>query len=171
MKNSLDKRLCKIKMLGFDFDGIFTDGKVFFRQDGIETVVCSRKDSLGTNMLQANNIYLCVISKEANSVVAERCKKMGIDYVQAVKTGKGKKEVLQQIAKEKGFSASEVSFMGDDVNDLKALGWAGVAFTVADGHPKVKKVADYITQKNGGDHAVREVCELILKKRGFDLNT
>lgn len=165
MNDALRKKIQDIKMIAFDFDGVFTDGKVLFRQDGMETVICSRRDSLGTNILQTHNIYSCVISKETNLVVAKRCEKMGIDYKQAVKTGEGKKEILQHIAKERGLSRDEVSYMGDDVNDIQALQWAGCAFTVADGHPNIQEIADYTTIRNGGDHAVREVCELILEAK------
>jgi len=79
MEEQLLERLKKIKLLALDFDGVLTDGYVHFRQDGIETVCCSRKDSLGTNMLQACGIYVVVISKETNPVVEMRCKKMKVD--------------------------------------------------------------------------------------------
>lgn len=168
MKNKLHKNLKNLKMVAFDFDGVFTDGKVIFRQDGMESVICSRKDSLGTNMLQKHGIYLCVISKETNEVVAKRCKKMNnIDCQQAIKTGEGKKEILERIVKEKGFLKDEIAFMGDDVNDIPAMRFANVSFTVADGHSKAKEVADYTTKRNGGDHAVREICELILEAKGI----
>ncbi|MBI3074749.1 MAG: HAD hydrolase family protein [Parcubacteria group bacterium] len=163
---SFKQKLLCLALLGLDFDGTLTDGYVYVDQEGKETVRCSRKDGPGINMLQHAGVHVCVISKETNRVVAERCRKMGIPCYQAVETGEGKREILSRIAQENGISQDEVGFMGDDVNDIPALRYAGIRFTVADAHPTVKKVADYITHAKGGEHAVREISELILAAKG-----
>jgi len=161
-------KLAKIKVLALDFDGVLTDSYVYFRQDGMETVRCSRKDSLGTNMLQKAGIGVVVISKETNPVVAARCKKMNVDFFHGIDTGDQKLDILNRYLKEKGVSLEETAYMGDDINDLECLKAVGVSITVADGHPDCKAIADYITEGKGGEHAVREVCDLILtaKKGG-----
>lgn len=169
MDAKLESKLAKIKMIAFDFDGVFTDGKVFFGEDGKESVICSRRDSLGINILQKHGVYLCVISKETNEVVKKRCQKMQIDCYQEVATGEGKLEILKRVASEKGFSQTEVCFMGDDVNDIPAMKWAVARIAVADGHTEVKNIVDYVTERNGGDHAVREIAELVLKAKGVPL--
>lgn len=165
------RALSRIKLLALDFDGVLTDGYVYFRQDGMETVRCSRRDSLGTNMLQKAGIGVVVISKETNPVVQVRCKKMGVDYYFDVETGANKLKVLKDYIVERGIAAEEVVYVGDDVNDLECLQFAGIGIAVADSDEECKSVAKYVTVRDGGRHAVREVCDLILEaKRKEDEN-
>ncbi|MEK7659292.1 MAG: HAD hydrolase family protein [Patescibacteria group bacterium] len=157
-------KLKKLKLIGFDFDGIFTDGKVILSEDGIEHVVCSRKDGLGINELQRLGLKLIVISKEPNKIVATRSKKLKTEYAHGIND---KLTLFKKILKEKKINPSEAAFMGDDWNDLECMQYAGLSFTVADANPNCKKVADYITKRKGGDHAVREICDLVvLAKEG-----
>lgn len=167
MDIDLISRFKKIKLLAMDFDGIMTDGHVYVGQDGGETVFCSRKDGMGINLLKKAGIDACVISSELNPVVSARCKKLGIPCWQNVESTNGKLGILQKIAGEKGLAVEEVAYMGDDVNDLAALEYAGLSLTVLDGHPDVKAIANYVTSAIGGKHAVREVCELILQSKGL----
>lgn len=162
LQDELTEKLSHIRLLALDFDGTFTDGFVYVAENGTETVRCSRKDSLGIEMLKNAGILVCVISKETNPVVSLRCQKMGAPCFQSVLTGEGKREILARIMKENGFSPAEVVYVGDDVNDVSALQFAGIGITVADGHKKAKEVSDYVTSACGGEHAVREVCDLIL---------
>ena len=159
------KNRAKIKVLALDFDGVLTDGYVYFRQDGMETVRCRRKDSLGTNMLQKAGVGVVVISKETNPVVATRCRKMNVDFFYSVDTDDQKLDILKKYLRERNLSLEETAYMGDDINDLECLRAVGVSITVADGHPDCKAIADYITKRKGGEHAVREVCDLILAVR------
>jgi len=165
MDKQLLGKLKKIKLLVLDFDGVLTDGYVYVNQQGEEIVRCSRKDSLGTNMLQKAGIGVVVISKETNPVVAIRCEKMGVDFFHGIDTGEQKLGVLKRYLKTKRLSLEETVYIGDDVNDIKCLEVVGVSITVADGHPDCKAIADYITERNGGEHAVREICDLILKAK------
>ena len=160
MNRELGRSIKKIKLVAFDFDGVFTDGKVILSQDGIESVVCSRKDSLGVHLLKQAGLKVVVISNELNPIVARRCQRIGVECYQ---TREGKLPILKRVLKENSFILSEAAFMGDDVNDLDCLLAVGLAITVADCHQECKKVAHYVTVRNGGDHAVREVCDLILK--------
>lgn len=169
MTQELHDKLKKIKLIAFDFDGIFTDGFVYFREDGKETMRCSRKDSLGINMLKKAGIGVYVISKETNAVVSRRCEKMGIPCVHKVENSEGKREIVERICKEQGISSVDVAFMGDDINDIAAMQYAGIAITVADAHEEAIRSADYVTTRRGGDHAVREVCELLLKAKNIPI--
>lgn len=164
------KTLSKIKLLALDFDGVLTDGYVYFRQDGMETVRCSRKDSLGINTLKNTGVIVVVISKETNLVVQARCKKMRVDCYSGVSTGENKLQILKNYIAERNISAEEVAYVGDDINDLDCLRFSGIGVTVADGDEKCKSVARYITARNGGKHAVREVCDLILKAQKMTKN-
>jgi len=155
-------RLLHIRLLALDFDGTLTDGTVYVSEDGTEMVRCSRRDSLGIEMLKNAGVIVFVISKEKNKVVSARCKKMKIACFQAVKTGEDKCKILEMVAKKHGFPRKQIGYMGDDVNDVPALRCAGMGVTVADGHKKAKEAAHYITNARGGEHAVREICDLIL---------
>lgn len=155
----------QVKLLALDFDGTLTDGFVYTGQDGNESVRCSRRDGLGINALKRFGIDVVVISTETNSVVAVRCKKLGIESFSGI-SGDKKLDVLKKCMKKKEILRSQIAYMGDDVNDIGCLEFAGVAITVADGHESCKYHADYVTKRTGGNHAVREVCDLILKDRG-----
>ncbi len=168
-RQGVAERASRVRLICADFDGIFTDGMVYTDQNGVETVRCSRRDSLGINMLKHAGISVHVISKEANPVVAARCKKMGVACDQAVEFGDGKAEIMRRVALNAGFDLSQVAFIGDDVNDIPALKIAGFAVTVADGHPLVNRIAHYVTQARGGEHAFRELCEFILMAQGKDI--
>jgi len=160
----LAKKIKNIKLMAFDFDGIFTDAKVIIDQDGRESIICSRRDSLGTNQLKRIGIKLAVISMEPNPIVMKRCEKLKIECL----VGNEKLPIFRNLIKREKLKASEAAFMGDDLNDLDCLEDAGLALTVADGAEQCKKIADYVTTKRGGDHAVREVCDVIMKTRGED---
>jgi len=151
-----------------DFDGVLTDGYVYVDQDGKETVRCSRRDSLGVLMLQQAGIKVGVVSKETSPVVAARCKKMGVPCWYGINDGEGKREIVERIAEEKSVTLSQIAFIGDDVNDLLAMQLVGIAIAVADAHPQVQKIAHYVTKAPGGHHAVREICELILKAKSIE---
>ncbi|MDD5071180.1 MAG: HAD hydrolase family protein [Patescibacteria group bacterium] len=164
-REELLRKLAKVKLLTLDFDGTLTDGFVYFGEDGYEFVRCSRKDSLGIELIREAEVEVVVLSKEANSIVATRCKKMGIECVQAIKDGEGKREILAREMKKRGLVPERVAYMGDDVNDLEPLEFAGLSITVADGDDSLKEKADFVTSRRGGEHAVREVCDLILESR------
>ncbi len=163
------EKIKNIALLAMDFDGVHTDGFVYVDQNGIETVRCSRKDSLGLNMLKCAGIKLFVISKEENSVVAARCKKLNIECFHGVHDAFGKLEILKSLAEREGVAMEQIAFIGDDVNDVEALVSAGVGVTVADGHEEVKKVADIVLTRKGGDHALRELCDIVLNAKNVPI--
>ncbi len=153
---TIEELLKDVRVVLFDFDGTMTDGTVIVDQNGLESVRVSRKDGLGISMLNRAGYDVAVVSKEENPVVAVRCKKLRIPCYQGVDD---KSEFLMHMF---GHRLSQVLFMGDDINDLECIQLAGVGVTVADGHAKCKEAAVFITQARGGNHAVREVCDLIL---------
>lgn len=164
--DNLHSKLKKLKLLALDFDGVFTDGKVYLNQEGMETVVCSRRDSLGLNRLKKLGIKLAVISMEPNPIVAKRCEKLKIKMFYSPE---GKVNLLKQLVNKERLSPSEVGYMGDDLNDLDCLKYSGLAFTTADGAFPCQKIADYVTKRKSGDHALRELCDLILKAHGQEV--
>jgi 3-deoxy-D-manno-octulosonate 8-phosphate phosphatase (KDO 8-P phosphatase) len=165
LRKRVTEGLHKVKVLGIDFDGTLTDGFVHMDQDGKETVRCSRRDSLGINMVQAAGIHVVIISKETNPVVQARARKMRVECYSGVETGDEKLAILMRYLLDKKVSIDEVAYVGDDVNDLAVLQRVGYPMTVADGSLRLKEIACYVTKRRGGDHAVREVCDLILESR------
>lgn len=165
------EELCRVRLFAMDFDGIHTTrAHVFVNQEGVESVRCSRIDSLGLSLIRKKaGIELRVISKETNPVVTARCNKLQIKCEQAVETGEGKLEILQRIIRELGISKEETLYMGDDLQDLPPLRFVGLPVTVPGGRPQVKAVCKYTTTAEGGDGAIREVCDMILEARGIDL--
>jgi|SRR3989344_2556100 len=158
MSNTLISKLKKIRLLVLDFDGVFTDGKVYINQDGVESVVCSRRDSLGLNLLRQRGIKLSVVTAETNPVVVKRCEKLKIELIQS----QDKLASFKNVISREGLKSDQAAYMGDDINDLECLKYAGFSFTVKDGAPECLKAAGYITKRKSGDHALREVCDLIL---------
>ena len=149
-----------IKLLVLDFDGVMTDNRVWVNQDGVESVAANRSDSYGLGLLRKAGVESLVISKEANPVVAARCKKMELPFVQGIDD---KEKVLKNLLAEKRIDPAHVVFIGNDVNDLLGFRVAGWSVAVADALPEVIREADYVLSHRGGHGAVRELCDLILK--------
>ena len=164
--NNIDKNeSCKftppvdVDLIVFDFDGVFTDNKVYTAQDGTETVVCDRRDGLGIEMLKKLSIPMFILSMEQNPVVIARAKKLDLE----VKAGcEDKKRFLQKYFKQKGVNSANVIYIGNDLNDLEAMESVGYSICPGDSHRKVKEIASYILTAVGGNGAVREFAELIL---------
>jgi N-acylneuraminate cytidylyltransferase len=154
----------KVKILVLDFDGVLTDNRVWMDQNGNESVVANRSDSLWINMLREKGVQVFVISKETNPVVAARCRKMNIPCIQ----GEDSKETaLKNLLVEKGIDPAQAVYCGNDVNDLPCFPLVGWAVAVADSVPEVVRQADFVLNTPGGRGAVRELCEIILTGNRF----
>ncbi|MFH1409374.1 MAG: HAD hydrolase family protein [Nanoarchaeota archaeon] len=150
---------CKIKLLVCDFDGVMTDNKVIFREDGMESVVCNRGDGLGIEMLEKKGIPTLIISKERNKVVMARAKKIRAEVLQGVDD---KISLFKEEIKRRGLDKKEVCFIGNDITDIDCMKEAGIGVAVADSYHAALRAADHVTNRKGGEGAVREVCDLIL---------
>jgi N-acylneuraminate cytidylyltransferase len=148
-----------IRLFVFDFDGVFTDNRVYVDQSGRETVSCSRADGLGVERLLSNGFDAAVLSTEMNLVVSARCRKLRLPVQQGVRD---KAQALRKLAASRELALEQVAYLGNDVNDLECLQIAGVAIVPADAHPDVRKIADLVLLKSGGHGAVRELCDLAI---------
>jgi YrbI family 3-deoxy-D-manno-octulosonate 8-phosphate phosphatase len=149
----------RVSLLALDFDGVLTDNRVWIAEDGTESVVCSREDSLGLQMLRERGIPAIVISQETSPVVAARCRKLGISCWQGVED---KATLLSRLVADRGLSMDEVVYVGNDVNDLACLRSAGYGVAVSDAHPRVVEAADLLLTRPGGRGAVRELCDRVV---------
>ena len=162
-----DKRLRrrmprKIELVIFDFDGVFTDNRVWTDQDGREMVAASRSDSLKFRELREKGIEVMILSSEPNSVVTARAKKVGVEVMQGIGL-QDKGRVMREVLEQKKVKAENVVYVGNDINDLPCFEIAGWSVAVADAYPEVLQAADFVLSKPGGHGAVRDVCEIILK--------
>jgi YrbI family 3-deoxy-D-manno-octulosonate 8-phosphate phosphatase len=154
--------LRQVRLVAFDFDGVFTDNSVYVSDEGRESVRCWRGDGIGLSALASLGIATVVISTERNSVVQHRSRKMGIRCFHGCDD---KVAVLRQVADELSIQLDHVAFVGNDVNDLGCLSIVGLPIVVADAHPAVKSAALYSTKATGGHGAVREICDMIAEGR------
>lgn len=164
-----------VHTIAFDFDGIFTDNKVYFTQEGIEIIRCDRSDSLGLdilkNFIKKNkwDLDYFILSREKNNVVSERAKKLGIKCFSNIKN---KKDFLMEYLSKKNENIDDVFggfiFLGNDLNDLDAINLAGFAIAPLDCHPIIKNNVDLIINKEGGNGFVREFIEILININEFD---
>lgn len=158
------ERLKKIRLLLLDVDGVMTDGRIIFDNHGVETKAFDVKDGHGLKLLQRAGLKVGIITGRESEVVRFRARELGIDILH--QGAKSKLEPYLEAVGELGLRDEEVAYVGDDLVDLPILRRVGFAATVADAVEEVKPLVHYVTARCGGRGAVREVCDLILKKTG-----
>jgi 3-deoxy-D-manno-octulosonate 8-phosphate phosphatase (KDO 8-P phosphatase) len=163
MKSLDSARWKRIKLFAMDVDGILTDGTVCICSNGLESKSFSIQDGLGLRLVLGAGIGVAWISGRHSDATTVRARELEIPHLFQ---GSGeKRDILRRLAAELNLEADEVCYMGDDVVDLQALDWAGVAISVPNGIPEVMAKADHITRQRGGFGAVREICNFLLQAR------
>ncbi|RLB83055.1 MAG: 3-deoxy-D-manno-octulosonate 8-phosphate phosphatase [Deltaproteobacteria bacterium] len=158
-------RVERIKLVALDVDGVMTDGRLYYHDDGTESKAFDVRDGHGTKMLKQAGIETVVISGRNSPMVDRRAADIGITEVfQGVRD---KVPILEKILSKRGLKFEEVAFVGDDVVDLTTMNRVGLAVAVADASEYLFDVAHYVTLATGGRGAVREVAELILGVQGL----
>jgi 3-deoxy-D-manno-octulosonate 8-phosphate phosphatase (KDO 8-P phosphatase) len=160
----MEQRLEKIRLLLLDVDGVLTDGRIIFDNNGIETKAFDVKDGHGLKLLQRVGIRVGLITGRQSEVTRHRARELAIDIVH--QGAKDKLLPYRQILAEMGLVDEQVAYVGDDVIDLPVLRRVGFAATVADACEEVKPYVHYVARLPGGRGAVREICDLILKGSG-----
>jgi 3-deoxy-D-manno-octulosonate 8-phosphate phosphatase (KDO 8-P phosphatase) len=166
MDAALRERAAKIRMLVVDVDGVLTDGKLYFDHAGNELKAFNTRDGLGMKALQRFGIEVAVITGRKSEAVAHRMTQLGIKHVYQGR--EDKLDAFLDLLRITGLDAQQVCFAGDDWIDLPVLLRAGLAVSVADAEDQVKQQVHWITGRNGGDGAVREICNLILAAQEKD---
>ena len=161
---SLNK-LKHIKLLILDVDGVLTDGGIIYNDNGVETKIFNVKDGLGIRLLMQAGINLCIATGRRSNALYNRCKNLGIEHI--FDGADDKAAILDLILDRTGVSAEQVAFIGDDLPDLALMKKVGLSIAVADAHKTVLKNADMVTSAKGGNGAVREACEAILRAQGL----
>lgn len=164
---ALTERLKNIRLLVLDVDGVMTDGGLTIGDDGQEYKTFHAHDGLGMKLLKATGVDLAIITGRTSEVVKRRAESTGVAHF--YQGAEDKLAALQDLIKLLGLDSMQCAFMGDDVVDLPPMLKCGLAIAVPDSPALLLKHAHYITQKQGGRGAVREVCELIMQaQRTFD---
>jgi 3-deoxy-D-manno-octulosonate 8-phosphate phosphatase (KDO 8-P phosphatase) len=158
------KKLKNIKLLLLDVDGVLTDGRIIYNDQGMETKEFNARDGLGIKLLMKAGIAVAIVTGRASEALRHRCSNLGIADVYDGVTNK--RALLKDIEKRFNLAADQMAFVGDDLPDLGVMAQVGVAIAVADAHPRVRSTADWVTSATGGGGAVREVCEAILQAQG-----
>jgi YrbI family 3-deoxy-D-manno-octulosonate 8-phosphate phosphatase len=154
--------LADIRLVVFDFDGVFTDNRVWTSESGAESVAGSRSDGLGLRRLDEVGVAYMIVSTETNPVVAARAAKLRVDCVQGVDD---KLFVVRAEAAVRGATLQEVAYVGNDINDAACLAAVGLPVVPADAWPEVVPLAQWVLSRPGGHGCVREVCDAIWNAR------
>ncbi|WP_442786182.1 3-deoxy-manno-octulosonate-8-phosphatase KdsC [Methylobacter sp. YRD-M1] len=154
----------KLKLLILDVDGVLTDGKLFFDNEGNEYKAFHSRDGHGIKLLRQTGVEVAVISGRKSNSVALRMKNLGIEYV--YQGHENKIAAFNEIIEKSGIMPDQAAHVGDDLLDLPIMTRVGLAIAVDDANFVVKQHADWCTTLPGGHGAVREVCDLIMQAQG-----
>ena len=153
--------LCGIKLFATDVDGVLTDAGMYYSESGDEWKKFNTRDGMGIKLLQRAGIITAIVTQERTKLVARRAEKLAIPELhQGVMD---KLSLVREMAARHGLTLSQVAYIGDDINDLETLKAVGFSASPADGLPDIVAAVDYVCQKKGGEGAVREIIEMILR--------
>ena len=159
----MKEKLKKIKLIGFDVDGVFTDGKIYINENGEESKAFHTQDGQGIRNLIEIGIKVLVISGRKSKAAEKRMIELGVnDYFLGYRE---KKEIFLKKIKDYQIKLTECAFVGDDISDGDLLDIVGFPITVSNGRDEIKNSAFYTTQKSGGNGAIREISDLIINAK------
>jgi YrbI family 3-deoxy-D-manno-octulosonate 8-phosphate phosphatase len=158
---SLEDRLRHIRLILSDVDGVLTNGGIIFDNQGIETKRFHIRDGMGIVLWQRAGKLFGIVTGRTSQIVKIRAAELGIDIVR--QGFEDKVPVIQEILEQLGLTAQQLCYVGDDLPDLAPVRYAGVGVAVADAVADLRDAADYVTEVGGGQGAVRELIERILK--------
>jgi 3-deoxy-D-manno-octulosonate 8-phosphate phosphatase (KDO 8-P phosphatase) len=146
----------RVRFAVFDFDGVFTDNRVWVNERGEEALAFSRSDGLGLRRLDDVGVRYMIVSMEQNPIVGARAQKLQVDCLQGITD---KLTVVKERSADAGVSLEETAFVGNDINDADCLRAVGCPVVPADAWPEVKPLARWILTHGGGGGCVREFCD------------
>jgi 3-deoxy-D-manno-octulosonate 8-phosphate phosphatase (KDO 8-P phosphatase) len=156
-------RLAELRLVAFDVDGVFTDGRFCLSDDGVESKAFNTQDGFGIRRLLDAGFEVAVISGRRSAATAKRMAELGVGHVVL---GSGDKvAAFDELIASLGIDATECAYAGDDIPDLALLGKVGYSIAVANAVEEVRDFCDYTTMAPGGHGAVREICDLVLAAR------
>lgn len=163
----LQARAIRIKLLLLDVDGVLTDGKLYFSNQGDECKAFSTLDGHGIKMLQKSGVKVGIITGRSSTLVAKRAGDLGITML--IQGREDKWDALQEILRDHPLALEQIAFMGDDWPDLTVMCRVGLALTPANGHSSVVERSHWQSKARGGEGAVREACDMLMNAQNtFD---
>lgn len=165
MDKKISAKASQIRLIVFDVDGVFTDGRIILGEDGREMRCFDVKDGTGIRLLLLNDIQVAIISARDSSVVAKRMEDLGVKHI--FQGCMDKRAVVDALLVELDLDSNQVAYMGDDIIDLPAMSGVGLALAPADATEAVRQCADFVMPEVGGRGAVRHACEIILQAQGL----
>lgn len=167
--NPILRSLAKnIKIVVLDVDGILTDGKIFFSDKKEEMKAFNIQDGFGIKLLQENGIKVAIVTGRKSEAVVYRAKELKIRHI--IQGREDKLTALKELLADVNYSIEEAAYMGDDFPDLKAISAVKLGATTPTADPIIKNHADWVSTKNGGNGAVRELATLILQGKEIYLD-
>lgn len=167
MNESISQLAESIKLVIFDVDGILTDGTLYYSNRGDTMKTFHVHDGLGISFLRQAGLKLAIITGRTSKMVVKRAKDLGIDYV--YQGAIDKITPYEALIKKLQLTDNDVAYIGDDLLDLPLIRRVKLGITVPQAPEYVKEHANWVTEKPGGNGAVREMCDLILRAQGkFD---
>ncbi|AWL12959.1 3-deoxy-manno-octulosonate-8-phosphatase [Saliniradius amylolyticus] len=153
-----------LRLLAFDVDGIFSDGRIYLGNNGEELKSFHTLDGYGIKSLLKQGLVVAVITGRRSGLVQQRMQSLGVEHIIQGEENKG--AALRELITNLDLQPEQVASMGDDMPDLPMFELSGLSFSVPGAHPLVQQQADYITLRQGGYGAVREICDLVLQALG-----
>ncbi|MDQ2078270.1 HAD family hydrolase [Marinimicrobium sp. ABcell2] len=167
MDAQLQARAQQVHLLLLDVDGVLTDGRLYYNNSGEEFKAFSTLDGHGIKLLQSAGVKVGIITGRQSQLVARRARELGVELL--VQGREDKWQALEEILHTNPVALDNIAFMGDDWPDLTIMTRVGLALTVANAHPSVAERAHWQSTFKGGEGAVREACDMLLKAQGhFD---
>ncbi len=160
--NDLRPLLERVRLAVFDFDGVFTDNRVWVDEGGQELLAFSRSDGLGLRRLDEVGVEYLIVSTEPNPIVGARARKLRAWCAQGVDDKLG---VLEEESRRRGIPLDDTAYVGNDVNDSECLRAVGVPVVPADAWPEVLPLARWVLSRGGGAGCVREFCDAVWEAR------
>ena len=166
-RENIKNKLKNIKIIFSDFDGVWTDNKIYTDSVGNEILCFSKEDSLGLNYFKVKiEIPILIISKERNIIVEERCKKLQLQVLTSIDD---KVMSIENELEKRNLKWADVCYIGNDINDLECIRKAKFSLCPQDANKEVKENVNFVLNKNGGDGAIREFFNLFINNYYYDL--
>lgn len=157
-------RARRVRLLALDVDGVFTDGRLYFQADGVEIKAFHTQDGLGLQLVRRAGLQVALLTGRDSPMVSHRAAALGIDHV--FQGCRDKLATLRELCRRQAFTLEQAAYCGDDLPDLAAIQRAGVGISVPGAPAYVRARADWITERQGGHGAVRDICDALLDAQG-----
>lgn len=161
---TLEDKLSRIKLIIFDVDGVLTDGKIYYTAGGDEIKAFHVHDGLGIKLLHQAGIQTAIITSRLSPTVSTRAKELSIEHV--YQGQKNKCDAFDLLCQTLQITPEFIAYVGDDLPDLPLMKQVGVSIAVNNAVPLLKQAADFVTTLPGGEGAVREIVDRLLKAQG-----